>query len=218
MSESALLLRDEAEVLETVVGDAAPSPLTLESLRRLPAALARLVLRAAAEDAAGGPLPVSRRDADRILSLGSSGSATVELPHGMRAVAEYGALRFERGVPAESPEAARLAIPGGVCFGPWAVEARLGRDGDELLDAAALGSEVTVRAWRHGDRMRPAGLGGSKTLQDLFTDCKVPRAERGSWPVLEAGGEIALVPAVAVGERFRAGSGPAVGVSSRRAS
>ena len=33
---------------------------------------------------------------------------------------------------------------------------------------------VTVRAWRDGDRMRPAGLGGSKSLQDLFTDRKVP--------------------------------------------
>src|ERR671932_35012 len=83
-----------------------------------------------------------------------------------------------------------------------AAEAAAGA-GDDLLDAAALGDEVTVRAWRAGDRMEPAGLGGSKTLQDLFTDRKVPRAERASWPVVEANGEIACVPAVAVGERFK---------------
>ena len=63
---------------------------------------------------------------------------------------------------------------------------------------------MTVRPWRHGDRMRPAGLGGSKTLQDLFTDRKVPRAERASWPVVEAGGEIACVENVA---RFFDGDG-----------
>ena len=34
--------------------------------------------------------------------------------------------------------------------------------------------------------MRPAGLGGSKSLQDLFTDRKVPRALRHSLPVVES--------------------------------
>jgi tRNA(Ile)-lysidine synthase len=50
--------------------------------------------------------------------------------------------------------------------------------------------------------MRPAGLGGSRTLQDLFTDRKVPRERRPAVPVVLAGGEIAWVPGVATGERF----------------
>jgi tRNA(Ile)-lysidine synthase len=50
--------------------------------------------------------------------------------------------------------------------------------------------------------MRPAGLGGSRTLQDLFTDRKVPRERRPSVPVVVAGGEIAWVPGVATGEPF----------------
>ena len=68
--------------------------------------------------------------------------------------------------------------------------------------------------------MRPAGLRGTKSLQDLFTDRKVPRAFRRSLPVLEAGGEIAWVAGVAVGERFlageEAGDEGVVGVSARR--
>jgi tRNA(Ile)-lysidine synthase len=216
IAETVELLRDEAEVLDRAVTEAGTPPFTLVELRAQPVALARLVLRAAAEEAAGGPLPLSRRDADRILALRTTGTAVVELPGGVRAVAEYGTLRFERGPAVEAPEPARLAVPGRVRFGPWEMEARVGT-GDDLLDAAALGPEVTVRAWRAGDRMRPAGLGGSKALQDLFTDRKVPRAERPTWPVVEAGGEIACVPAVAVGERFRAGEGPVVGVSARRA-
>jgi tRNA(Ile)-lysidine synthase len=61
-----------------------------------------------------------------------------------------------------------------------------------------------VRAWRDGDRMRPLGLGSSKSLQDLFTDRKVPRALRRTLPVVEAGGEIVWVAGVAVDERFAA--------------
>ena len=52
--------------------------------------------------------------------------------------------------------------------------------------------------------MRPVGLGGTKTLQDLFTDRKVPRGLRRTLPVVEAGGEIVWVAGVAVDERFAA--------------
>jgi tRNA(Ile)-lysidine synthase len=52
--------------------------------------------------------------------------------------------------------------------------------------------------------MRPAGLDGSKTLQDLFTDNKVPREQRERIPVVECGGEIVWVAGLAVGEGFRA--------------
>ena len=78
---------------------------------------------------------------------------------------------------------------------------------DGTLDAAALASDLEVRAWRAGDRMRPLGLDGTKSLQDLFTDRKVPRAERHRLPVVLADGEIAWVPGVATGERFRAREG-----------
>jgi tRNA(Ile)-lysidine synthase len=67
--------------------------------------------------------------------------------------------------------------------------------------------------------MRPTGLGGTKTLQDLFTDRKVPRALRRTLPVVEAGGEIVWVAGVAVDERFAAEEGApgAVALSARSA-
>ena len=52
--------------------------------------------------------------------------------------------------------------------------------------------------------MRPAGLGGTKTLQDLFTDRKVPRALRHTLPVVVSDDEIVWVAGVAVDERFAA--------------
>ena len=88
------------------------------------------------------------------------------------------------------------------------------------LDASIEGRDVlTVRAWQDGDRMRPLGLGGTKSLQDVFTDKKVPREMRRTLPVVVAGnGEIAWVAgAEVVGEQFRAiGGQPTVALSARR--
>jgi tRNA(Ile)-lysidine synthase len=148
----------------------------------------------------GAPLP--RAHAERILELADrGGTGYVDLPGGARAVVEYGRVRFThaREEPA-APSPVTLPIPGSVRFGDWEVAA--GEGGD--LDADALGESVIVRPWQAGDRMRPAGLGGTKKLQDLFTDRKVPRERRRSIPVVDAGGEIAWIPGVAVGERFRA--------------
>ena len=211
IAETAAQLREEAELLDEL----APSgPLGLAELRELPAPLARLALRAAAGDVA-----ISRADAERILALPAEGSSTVELPGGIRAVAEYGALRFAAEPDPAAPEPVELPVPGAVDFGRWHVEAAVGAPGDVLLDPRAAAGGLVVRPWRHGDRIRPAGLGGTKTLQDLFTDRKVPRAERGSVPVVEAGGEVAWVAGLAVDERFRADPGAtpdAVALTARR--
>ncbi len=73
-----------------------------------------------------------------------------------------------------------------------------------------MSGPLTVRGWRDGDRMRPAGLGGTKTLQDLFTDRKVPRELRRTLPVVVSGDDaIVWVAGVAVDERFAAPAGDA---------
>jgi tRNA(Ile)-lysidine synthase len=202
--ETAELLRDEAEVLE-----AAAAEVSLAELSAHPPALARIALRRAAGQA------ISRRDADAILAmLGQGGTKSLDLPGGLRAIVEYGTVRFSRAREEEPPEPVVLHIPGSVIFGRWRLEARPGDVGDVVL--SGVGEAVTVRAWRDGDRMRPAGLGGTKSLQDVFTDRKVPRELRRSLPVIEADGEIAWVAGVAVGERFKAAPGTtAVALSAR---
>jgi tRNA(Ile)-lysidine synthase len=221
IAETARQLREEAEVLDAAVADALEelghpatlpavsggSAVSLAALREHPPALQRLILRALAEQAAGGPAPrpLSRREADEILALGDRGTRSLDLGGGLRAVAEYGTLRFTRSGDAEPPPPVELSVPGRARFGDWELEARVGGVGDVVV--TDLGRPVTIRAWRDGDRMRPAGLGGSKSLQDLFTDRKVPRALRRTLPVVEAGGEIVWVAGVAVDERFAADEG-----------
>jgi len=216
IAETARQLRDEAEALDAVVTDALTElgsgpAISLGALLEQPPAVRRLVLRKLADRT------LSRREADEILALGERGTKSIDLGGGLRAVVEYGTLRFTRAGEPTTPEPVCLSVPGRARFGDWEVEARVGAPGD--VTVSHLGPELTVRAWRDGDRMRPAGLGGSKSLQDLFTDRKVPRALRRTLPVIETGGEIVWVAGVAVDERFAASEGApdAVGLSARAA-
>jgi tRNA(Ile)-lysidine synthase len=79
-----------------------------------------------------------------------------------------------------------------------------GKSRDEVwLSAAAVaGRDLTFRSWRAGDRMKPLGMAGSKKLSDVFTDLKVPRAERNRWVVVECGGEIAALAGWRVARGF----------------
>jgi tRNA(Ile)-lysidine synthase len=214
-------LREEAEVLDLAVDEAAQrigaggSALSVEGarLRELPPALRRLVLRRLAEEAARAPLPLRARQVQEIEDLATrGGSASLDLGGGVRVVSEYGVLRFQRSVDAEPPTPATLVVPGRCRFGDWEVLCELENDGrreelgsadEPLLDAATLATELTVRGWREGDRMRPLGLAGSKSLQDLFTDAKVPRSLRHRLPVIESEGEIAWIAGVALSEVFK---------------
>jgi tRNA(Ile)-lysidine synthase len=221
IAETARQLRDEAEVLDAAVNDALEElgggpAVSLDGLREHPAAVRRLVLRALVERTAGAPRGLSRRETEDILALGGAGTKSVDLGGGLRAVSEYGTLRFTRTEDAEPPAPVELSVPGRARFGDWELEARLEGPGD--VEVSGLAGIVIVRSWREGDRMRPVGLGGTKTLQDLFTDRKVPRALRRTLPVVESNGEIVWVAGVAVGERFAAREGgQAVALTARSA-
>jgi tRNA(Ile)-lysidine synthase len=211
------ILRAEAAVLDDVVDVALAgrARIALTRLAELPDALARLVVIRLAEDAAGEPVAAVGSRLGDLLELGHrGGSAALEVGGGVRALVEYGVLRFTREQPAAAPHERSLELPGAVEFGSWALSAtvepaaaRLLADAGGtvgMLDADRLsGGPLTVRAWRSGDRMRPLGLDGTKTLADLFTDRRIPRAQRASLPILLSDAEIAWIPSVATAERFR---------------
>jgi tRNA(Ile)-lysidine synthase len=69
-------------------------------------------------------------------------------------------------------------VAGRAQWGPWTIE------GDE---------ELEIRRWRPGDRL----AGRTKKVQDVFTDAKVPRAERQGWPLVVRGDEVVAVAGLA---------------------
>lgn len=74
--------------------------------------------------------------------------------------------------------------------------------GCERFDADAVGSRVLLRHWRAGDRFQPIGMRTAVKVQDLFTNLKVPVAERRRRVVAVAeSGDIFWIEGLRIGER-----------------
>jgi tRNA(Ile)-lysidine synthase len=100
---TAELLRDEAEVLDSLVdaelrgsNGTERGTIPLDRLAELPPALRRLVVQRLADGAAGRPVPGAANHADEVAALRRTGTAMLDLGRGVRAVAERGILRAER--------------------------------------------------------------------------------------------------------------------------
>ncbi|MGD9906808.1 MAG: tRNA lysidine(34) synthetase TilS [Vicinamibacterales bacterium] len=194
-------------------------------LQALPPAIAHRVVRRLLERA-GAQRAVRLADVDRVLAACRSARARPVVVAGV-SVERFSAdaVLFNRGRAAALPRLPprTLEVPGQVevpeCGAGW----RLRADGPIQREEApapsrhrlllAAGSErgpLTVRGREAGDRFRPAGLGGSKSLQNLFVDRKVPRALRDRVPVvIDATGRILWVVGIAVAEGAAAPAGAA---------
>ncbi|MFT3885019.1 MAG: tRNA lysidine(34) synthetase TilS [Flavobacteriales bacterium] len=73
------------------------------------------------------------------------------------------------------------------------------------LDVERLHFPLILRPWRHGDRMRPLGLGGSKLVSDLLIDARVPLPLKERVYVLVSGEEIVWLAGLRVAEGVVAG-------------
>ena len=217
---SAELLRDESDVLDRLVAELlrGRSALPLTDLAGVEPALARLAVVALAEAGGERYVPSAANRLPELYELAAAGgSGSIDVGDGVRAVVEYGLLRFECAPAPEPPTEAVLPVPGAVSFGEWTLTAELRRaagvaalehrraDGSTaVLDAERLElSALRVRGWRAGDVIRPIGLRGAKSLADLFTDRRLPRARRATTPLLVCGDEIVWVARLATAERVR---------------
>ena len=196
------LLRDEAAVLDEVALAAAREPPEVTRLAALPLALARLAVQALADRAAGGRAPAVGARCEEILALGPARRQR----RARRRRRPARRRRVRRAALRHRPAAARAGrrpccrCPAAPRTAPARWPASRPRTARSTPTPSA--PRLEARPWRAGDRVRlPAG---TRSLQDLFTDLKVPRERRPQLPVVLAAGEVAWVPGVATAERFAA--------------
>ncbi|HLI60418.1 MAG TPA: tRNA lysidine(34) synthetase TilS [Solirubrobacteraceae bacterium] len=97
------VLAAEAEVLDELVdaalADQEPGTVSVATLRAQPPALRRLIVQRLADEAAGGPAAGVARRAEEVAALPLRGTASLHLPHGVRASVRAGVVRFDRTPP-----------------------------------------------------------------------------------------------------------------------
>jgi tRNA(Ile)-lysidine synthase len=202
LARTADLLRDDERALAARARRllrVSPEP-TVEALRRVSRAVCRRVIRRLAIEAGGRAALPEASHVERALELLSGhGDRQVELRAGLVARRRGGKLtvartRERRGAASQAVKVAMtpVLIPGPGRF-------RIGSTGPTLAVAVARGALVawplTARTRQAGDRFRPAGGRGSKTLKAWLIDRKVARARREALLlVVDGTGRVLAIP------------------------
>ncbi|HLO02122.1 MAG TPA: tRNA lysidine(34) synthetase TilS [Symbiobacteriaceae bacterium] len=215
LSQMATVLREEDLWLDELASaqlQAARLPsaanqveLTVEALTRVPVPLQRRIVRLAVQELNGSGEGCSLASVERVLDLLTRSGGARQVPLGPRlwALREYDRLRIAReeslgewgggewplalAGPQAIPEL-NLVVEVGHGDGPGrplAPHERLA-----VFDAGLLPGPLAVRTRRPGDRLYPVGMTGSKKLQDILVDAKVPRRLRDRLPLIAAGDEL----------------------------
>lgn len=157
-----------------------------------------------AKDQAATDTPHISREAARQIERATrtGGTRAFDVAGGQLEVA-YGRTRFrQQSEPTmAAPEAVVVAAVDTGLRVPWGGGSLnfLVHDGsvgpNVVFDYEKIVWPLTLRSWRAGDRMHPRNGRGSRKLQDMFVDAKVPRSARGLLPVLvDADDTILFVP------------------------
>jgi tRNA(Ile)-lysidine synthase len=201
----------DEEVLRVTGAPVAGEPFVLpvEVWRAMPKALRAEALNAGFSAATGGrSLGFAHLEAVAgIVERGGDGS--IDLPDGWSAEVAQETIRLlpRREEPPVPPPPWRvdLPVPGDARLpdgrivrarvrprtgGEPAPRGCAGARASECLDYDAAGrpARLTVRGRLPGDRFRPLGSAGSRTVKRFLIDAKVPRAERGRTPILTVPG------------------------------
>lgn len=134
---------------------------------------------------------------EKILELMEAGNGTTiyELNREQRVIIEYGIPRFETLHEKNKKPQWKLSISPNTGWQKDTARKIGDLPAEASFSAAKIGdSEIAIRSMRKGDRMTPLGMNGSRKLQDIFTDLKVPKNSRSTVPVITCRNEIIWIP------------------------
>jgi tRNA(Ile)-lysidine synthase len=193
--------------------------LDVERLAGLHPALLRRVLRYGISSVKGNLSGVSLVHLQALMGLVLSGKQgkSVEIPGKIEATILGAKLLISLGSPCpELPRGPLLIEAAGsfvfagkrfeLCFADAKGSLPDGGAFAALMDAQKLRWPLQLRFRRPGDRFHPLGMEGAKKLKDFFIDCKIPRQERESVPLLCDEDKIGWVAGMRLDQRVKVDS------------
>ncbi len=229
LASTAELLREDQELLEQLaaehyrrLGEPCPGGVALDAagVARLPAALARRVLRRAYREARPSDYAPGRRTVAGLRAMASQiSSGARDLPGGLEALRD-GPRLILRHRPAQEPAKpfrTTAVVPGSLVWPDAGISLKMQEvDREDLrsdirgesreiahLDLGRTGRHLELRSRRPGDAFYPLGLGGRKKLQDFLVDAGIPRRDRDLVGLLTAGDEVAWLVGHRLDDRFK---------------
>lgn len=149
------------------------------------------------------------------------GGRCVQTAGGWRITHRYDELHLARAEPTDCPRAARRALnlPGETLLPELGLRIHT-KFGPGLIKHAPTGigtfparatltrgrrkrHKLFVRTRQPGDRFAPLGLRGTRKLQDILVDLKVPREQRDRVPVFECAGSIVWIPGYTIARDWK---------------
>jgi len=165
----------------------------------------------------GGTATLRMADLERAIGASTRGvGRVIELPGGIALTVGYTMLTIG-GVVISGPQLLDdqqpLAIPGEILLqGGWRVIATVQEQALPnaspwvvQITSESLTQPLIIRRRRSGDRIK--GWRGSRSIQDVMVDAKLPQSLRAAWPILVRGDEIIWVAGVRVAAGVQASDG-----------
>jgi tRNA(Ile)-lysidine synthase len=227
LAEDAVWLDEQARAaLDRMRAESETGGVELDASRlgALPAVIRRRAIRFALE---GVGVRVDRVAAERIdaVSRGCAERRSGSLTLGQGVLAEFSAGRVRLTCEAQPSAPPRAALIDGESRpSGWDVVVRVQRTPSfhgrgplgpwrAAFDTDRLPGMLGLRSWRAGDRIHPEGMSGSKLVQDVFVDAKVPRWRRVTAPLVVSGDDVLWVVGFGRDRRYAARPGaPAIEV------
>jgi len=220
LSRTITLLQDEDQWMEETAEawlDAHGEPgLDVAALKNIPPGFARRLIRNALRRKGQGLTDLTFDHVEAVRSLLNEGKSgkTIQLPGPLHVMREFNRLVLFEAGEAASEFNYELPIPGSIRvpeLGRVFRASCLGKPGDApmppesptrvLVNGDGLGPCVKIRNWKPGDYYKPAGWPAGK-VKKLFQRARVPRSQRGQWPLFATDSAIIWVTSFPVSRDF----------------
>ncbi len=223
LTEDNLYLEARAEeaLLEVLFSaDVGQIGISVKRLKALDYSIQRLVVRKVIDKVKGDLKDFSYKHIHDILtSLSRTDKWEMHLPSGIYVFGKQDKLFISKRKPEDIKEVSfryKMKVPGEVHIKEVGkrIRASLLENFDKdkvvshdativIVDYDSVGQELVIRSKQEGDRFYPLGMKGSKKLQDLYVDEKIPANLRHNIPIVESGEKIVWVGGVRLDERAK---------------